>query len=59
MVKKRVLHGILIINKSEKYFEFETDSTHVDSVFKTQNEREIVIEKELNKKEKGKYSLGL
>jgi len=55
IVKRRVLHGILILNKSEKHFKCETDSTHVDSVFKTQYEREIAVEKELNKRTQGIY----
>jgi len=55
IIKKRVLHGILIFNNSEKYFECESDSTHVDSVFKTQHEREIAVEKELNKRKQGIY----
>ncbi len=56
IVKKRVFHGILILDKSEKYFDSETESIHVDSVFKAQSERKIAVEKELAKRKKGIYS---
>ncbi len=55
IIKKRVHHGILILDKSEKYFECETESMHVDSVFKTLTERKIAVEKELNKRKNGVY----
>ncbi|KAB1153367.1 hypothetical protein F7018_17010 [Tenacibaculum aiptasiae] len=55
IVKKRVYHGILILNELEKYFECETASIHIDSVFQKQLDREIAIEKELAKREKGIY----
>ncbi|MFC4632492.1 hypothetical protein ACFO3O_01130 [Dokdonia ponticola] len=55
IIKKRVHHGILILDKSEKYFECETDSMHIDSVFKTLTERKIAVDKELNKRKNGVY----
>jgi hypothetical protein len=55
IVKKRVHHGILILDKSEKYFECETESMHVDSVFKTQSERKIAVDKELDKRKNSVY----
>ncbi|WP_299888811.1 hypothetical protein [uncultured Lacinutrix sp.] len=55
VVKKRVYHGILILDKSEKYFECETKSMHVDAVFKTQSERKIAVDKELDKRKNGIY----
>ncbi|KAA1245790.1 hypothetical protein [Aquimarina sp. RZ0] len=55
IIKKRVHHGILILDRSEKYFECETESMHVDSVFKTKSEREIAVKKELEKRGKGIY----
>ncbi|AXT63056.1 hypothetical protein D1816_22820 [Aquimarina sp. AD10] len=56
IVKKRVHHGILILDRSEKYFDCETESMHVDSVFKNLKDREIAVEKELNKRKNGIYS---
>lgn len=56
IVKKRVHHGILILDKSEKYFECETESMHVDSVFKTLSERKIAVEKELDKRNNRVYT---
>ncbi len=55
IIKKRVHHGILILDESEKYFECETESMHVDSVFKTQSQRKIAVDKELNKRINGVY----
>ncbi len=55
IIKKRVHHGILILDNSEKYFECETESMHVDSVFKTLTERKIAVEIELNKRKNGVY----
>ena len=55
IVKKRVHHGILILDKSEKYFECETESMHVDSVFKNQSERQLAVDKELDKRKNGIY----
>lgn len=55
IVKKRVHHGILILDKSEKYFECETESMHVDAVFKTQSERKVAVDKELDKRRNGVY----
>ncbi|WP_426430076.1 hypothetical protein ACPX19_11115 [Winogradskyella sp. HB-48] len=56
IVKKRVHHGILILDKSEKYFECETESMHVDSFFKTLSERKIAVEKEIDKRNNGVYT---
>jgi hypothetical protein len=55
IVKKRVHHGILILDESEKYFECETESMHVDSVFKNQSERQLAVAKELDKRKNGIY----
>ena len=55
IVKKRVHHGILIIDRTEKYFECETESMHVDAVFKTQSERKVAVDKELDKRNNGVY----
>ena len=55
VVKKRVHLGILILDRSEKYFDCETDSMHIDSVFKNPKDREIAVEKESNKRKNGIY----
>ncbi|WP_157811725.1 hypothetical protein [Tenacibaculum sp. SZ-18] len=55
IIKKRVHNGILILDKSEKYFECETESMHVDSVFNTLTERRIGVETELDKRRNGIY----
>lgn len=56
VVKKRVHHGILILNDSEIFFDCETDSIHVDNVFKNLEDREKAVEKELNKRKNRIYS---
>lgn len=56
IIKKRVYHGILNLDDSEKFFECETESMHVDAVFSTLSKREIAVEKEQNKRKKGIYS---
>ncbi|RBW62503.1 hypothetical protein DS884_02565 [Tenacibaculum sp. E3R01] len=55
IVKKRVYHGFLILDKSEKYFECETESMHIDAVFKTHSERELAVDKELTKRKNDIY----
>ncbi|WP_460218286.1 hypothetical protein [Psychroserpens sp. MEBiC05023] len=55
IVKKRVFHGILILTNSEKYFECETETSHVDAVFANNLERSKAIEKELEKRNNGIY----
>ncbi len=56
IIKKRVYHGILILDESEKFFECETESMHLDAVFCTPEKREIAVEKERDKRMKGIYS---
>ncbi len=56
VVKKRVLSGTLLVaNDSEKYFDCETEYTHVSSVFSTLEDREVAIQKELEKRKNGIY----
>jgi predicted thioredoxin/glutaredoxin len=53
VVKKRVLSGTLLIADSETYFDSETEFEHISHSFKTDNDRQIAIDKELNKRENG------
>ncbi len=56
IVKKRVLSGTLLVaNDSEIYFDCETEYTHVSSVFKTLEGREVAVQKELEKRKNGIY----
>ncbi|MBW1297898.1 hypothetical protein [Aquimarina litoralis] len=56
IVKKRVLSGILLVaNDSEIYFDCETQYTHVSSTFKTLEDREIAVQRELEKRKNGIY----
>ena len=52
VIKKRVFSGILIASNSEKYFDCETESMHVDFSFNTLKQRESMINNEIEKKEK-------
>lgn len=55
IVKKRVFHGILILYNSEVYFDCETKSIHVDSVFNSAEKRKIAVKKESDKRNQGIY----
>ncbi|WP_299249049.1 hypothetical protein [uncultured Aquimarina sp.] len=56
IVKKRVLSGTLLVaDDSEKYFDCETEYTHVNSVFKKLENREAAVQKELEKRKNGIY----
>jgi len=55
IIKKRVLSGILLIADSETMFDCETESEHISHRFKNINEREIAIEKELERRKNGIY----
>ncbi len=55
IVKKRVYHGILILDGSEIYFDCETASMHVDSVFKNEADRSIAVARESAKRKNGIY----
>lgn len=55
IVKKRVFHGILILDNSEVYFDCETESIHVDSVFENDEKRQVAVKKELDKRKQGIY----
>ncbi len=49
-ITKRVLSGTLLIADSEIMFDCETKSEHISHSFKTQKDREIAVEKELERK---------
>ncbi len=56
VVKKRVLHGILILEESEHYFDCETATMHADFTFKDVETRKKFEQKELEKRKRGIYS---
>ncbi len=55
IIKKRVLSGTLLIVDSETYFDCETEYQHISSQYKTKKDREIAIQKELEKRKNGIY----
>lgn len=55
IITKRVLSGTLLISDSEIIFDCETEYEHISNSFKTEKDREIAIEKELNKRQNGIY----
>lgn len=55
IVKKRIFSGTLLIAKNEVFFDCETSSEHFSTVFKTIEDRQIAVEKELEKRKSGIY----
>lgn len=56
IVKKRVLSGLLLVaNDSETYFECETEYDHISQRFSTVEDRNLAVEKELEKRRNGIY----
>ena len=55
IVKKRVFHGILLLEGTEVYFENETETMHMDAVFSSEAKRKVAVEKELDKRKRGIY----
>ena len=54
-ITKRVLSGTLLIADSEVMFDCETKSEHISHSFKTQKDREVAVEKELERRKNGIY----
>ena len=54
-VTKRVLSGTLLIADSEIMFDCETKSEHISNSYKTQKDREITVNKELERRKNGIY----
>lgn len=55
IVKKRVLSGTLLMTSSEVIFDCETEFEHTSSRFKTEKDKQIAFEKELEKRKIGVY----
>ncbi|MFB9095435.1 hypothetical protein ACFFVF_02815 [Flavobacterium jumunjinense] len=55
IIAKRVLSGTLLIADSEIMFDCEIKSKHISNSFKTQKDREIAVEKELERRKHGIY----
>ena len=55
IVQKRVFHGVLLLDKSEVFFECETETTHVDAVFTEDSKRALAVKTELDKRKRGIY----
>ena len=53
IVKKRVLSGTLLIAESEIFFDCETEFEHMSPSFKSDKERQALVDKELNRRKKG------
>ncbi|WP_370000293.1 hypothetical protein [Winogradskyella sp.] len=54
-IAKRVLSDTLLIADSEIIFDCETKHEHIRHSFKTQKDREIAVEKELERRKNGIY----
>lgn len=55
IIKKRVLSGTLLVANSETYFDCETEFEHISNSYKTEKDRQIAVNKELNRRKKGIY----
>ncbi|WP_405223789.1 hypothetical protein [Dokdonia sp. Asnod1-B02] len=55
IIKKRVLSGTLLIADSEITFDCETEYKHFSNSYKNMKDREITVEKEIEKRKKGIY----
>jgi hypothetical protein len=55
IIKRRVLSGILLVEDLETKFNCETESEHISNRYKTADELNIAIEKELEKRKNKIY----
>jgi hypothetical protein len=55
IITKRVLSGTLLIADSEIMFDCETKLEHIRHSYKTQKDREVAVEKELERRKNGIY----
>lgn len=55
LVKKRVLSGTLLVAGSETHFDCETEFTHISPSFKSVKDRQLAVDRELEKRKNGMY----